>query len=464
MKELCFIAIQIFLISLSGSSQAVLSTKIDMHGIKVYGDYKDASKYYYAPNKLQLHLESDGQPAFKLIQMRYTGTGGTGDQGEKRFMNIVQFTVKMKAHDNEILKQIQRELGRRVELRPLSLNQVHASLVAPFEGAYKTIGNGSFDTTGKAGTSTKASFWTERIFTVRLENHEAQLLWDMVEDEQIGLSVSYAYYADIINDEVISIESSADSVLEEVEEIKQRDSIATTTLIHADAFNLEVDITRFPEVLMKKDLNEGIPPAYPAVQIACYDFYNELRPDLAMKTIEFQASGLNDNQIKIRPLKFLNINKDLHTLQVRFPYAVDMKKPLKYRIVEISEVGDLEDKGWVSTTSWIGILDISSQVEDIKIHRRTMEFETDTSKFSEVEIDQLDVILEYTYLGEHKSEVISFTEDDLLPVRQYSVLCDIDNSVKYTVKINESERKFFRIKKIVPDDDYVFINVLSESN
>jgi len=493
MKKNIFIVTFFMFFSLCGKGQAVLSTQMEVKGFQVFEDLKDANKFYYAPGKLQLHYERDGQPTFKLIQMRYTGRGVTGNQGEKRFMNIVQFKVIMNQPANEELAEIRKMLPKYAKLQPIPLSNVQAILIAPFEGKYKRIGEGSFQSEGKSGSSTKTSFWTERTFTVRLQNHEAQLLWDMVEKENIAMSVSYAYYANLINDTVMDFEaideseelnystvaenvdgvkrvsasvemapqdsvSLADKISETIKEIQEADTIISSTLIHTNAFGLEIDVIKYPDVLVKKDLNEGIPPAYPALQVACFDFSNKLRPDLAMKTIEFEATGLSDNKVKLRAIKFLNLDSDLHTKQVRFPYAVNMTRPLRYRIKEFIETGDLIDKGWVTLDSWMGILDITSQEEDIEVHRRTIDFEVDLEDMKENEISKIELLVQYNYQDKPNDQRITFNAEDNLPLQQITFLADKHKPIKYTVFRTNNERRYITMKKTVAEDNYVFIN------
>jgi len=462
-KTSFLILLSLTVFPLCGGSQAVMSSLMEVKGLQLYEDIKDADKFYYAPGKLQLHHNEDGQPTFKLIEMRYTGTGLTGNQGEKRFMNIVQFRVIMKKHENSLLAEVKKSLSRKAKLRPLPLNEVQANLVAPFEGTYKAIGNGVFDTTDKAGKGSKKQYWTERVFTARLENHEAQLLWDMVEKGQLAMSLSYSYFADIINDEIIDFDSESDSlsrvISKTVEEIKSRDTIVSPTLIQSDAFSLDIDYEKYPETLVKKDLNGSVPAAYPALQVSCYDFYNELRPDLAMKTVEFQVTGLNNNLIKLRPMKFVSASKDLYSLQVRFPFAANMNKPLRYKIKEYSHEGDIIDKGWVTLDSWIGILDITSQTDDIKVSRRHLEIEADIESMEKSGIIKYDVILEYQFLDNWYQSTVSFNATDAIPIKPITILSNVDNNISYKIIKTTEERRFSTMKRNVAIDDYIYINM-----
>jgi len=457
--------ILISLVAKAVFAQAVLSTAAIISDVEIYKDLKDKHKYYYAPGKLQLHYDDEGHPSFKLIEMRYTGRGVTGDQGEKRFMNIVQFKLIMEPIGKLEIQNLKNQLPPKVNLSPIALKNVEAFIVAPFEGTYKRIGkNGSFQSEGKKGENTKTSFWEERVFTVRLENEEAQILWDMVENGQIALSVSYAYYADIIDDTIFDFEVTGnDSTLvdleESINENVEPDSIPQLSMIRSEAFNLDIDVVNFPDVLSKRDLNEGIPPSYPALEVLCYDFANELRPDLAMKTIEFEAMGLSNNTVKIKAARFLNTNSELHTRQIFFPYAVDMQKPLRYKIKEYSVVGDISDTGWITQDSWVGILDISSQVEDISFMKRELDIEVGFSENNETGVDEVSVILNYKLHEATEQKILKFKKDDLIPIKQIAIFCDKDADLKYHVVKSSSEGRTTSLSKQVYLDDYIYIDI-----
>jgi hypothetical protein len=414
-------------------AQPVKYAKMDIEGFAVYPDLKDARVFYYAPGALYLDKGPDNKPTFKLVQMRYTGTAATGNQGEIRYMNIVQFKVRMEEIGKAELDKIRPHIKSGASLNPVPLRNLEAYLIAPFEGKYKRIGkSGSFQ---QESTATQGSYWTERTFTVRLENHEGQLLWDMVERGSIALSVAYTYYADMIgqiaSDATIGDSGVRGDVLsEEIAAITGPDTVATTQILRTEAFNIEVDPVQFPDVLVQTDLNEGVPPSYPALEVICFDFTDDLRPDLEMKTIEFEAIGVTGAIVRLRSEKFHKSNTDLHTRQIRFPYAVNMRKPVRYRVKEYSSEGDVKDTGWMTRDSWVGGLDITTRAEDITFERRPVEFETDLALFEELGLASLTIVLRYTYLKEPKETQIRFTSTSL-PVSYTSILCDKNMPITY---------------------------------
>lgn len=416
-------------------AQPVKYSKSMIHEVEVYSDLNDKERFYYAPGEIYLEVNQAGKPTFTLLQMRYTGTAATGNQGEIRYTNIVQFKVKMHEFEKVVVDQITTELGSGAKLYPIPMRNIEAYLVAPFEGKYKRIGkSGSFEQEKSTGDLT--SYWTERTFTVRLENHEAQLLWDMVENGNIALSVAYTYYADMIGQIQVDASvsggsrSGVEGLAGDLDEITAVDSVTTIQILRADAFNIDIDLEKYPDVLVQTDLNESVPPSYPALEVICFDFTDDLRPDLEMKTIEFEATGVSDQLIKLRSEKFYQANTDLHTRQIRFPYAVNMRKPLRYRVKEFGKDGDIRDSGWITRESWVGGLDITTRADDILVERRPVEFETDLSQFAQLGITELIVHVYYHYQKKPREERIVFNTSSI-PVALSSILCDKSATVTY---------------------------------
>src|SRR5687768_9495635 len=116
-------------------AQPVAIPKRSIGDLEIYPDLKNRNLFYYAPGNLTLAQEQNGKPRFQLLEMRYTGTSATGNQGEKRFANVVQFTVQMEEASREALQQARQQLGgSRVDLRPLPIRDVEAFVVAPVGG------------------------------------------------------------------------------------------------------------------------------------------------------------------------------------------------------------------------------------------------------------------------------------------------------------------------------------------
>jgi len=467
-KELFLLALFV-LTGTIGWGQPVASTKQEIGGLQIYSDYKKSKRFYYAPGDLQLASDPDGKPQFQLLEMRYTGSANYDDQGEKRFLNLVQFTVAMEHQNSEALQMIKQQLPSNADLRPLPITSIEAILVTPIAGAdgansYQKIGDGgSFQSDGENGVSSKGSYWNERTYTIKLENHEAQLLWDQIENGQLALSLGYSFYADMILGSEGDTHVAGDPDIVEdfesrAEDIIAADTIVTRQIIKADAFPIRIDTDLWPDLLKKLDINEGVPPAYAALEVRCYDFAQDLRPDLAIKSIELQATGISGQTVSLGPEKFISHQRDLHTRQINFPYAVRMDEPLRYRITEYSLEGNRQVTPWITKDSWIGSLDITTPLTDQKFVKKNIEIEVDLSEMANKDIEQIEVSFLYHYRAQLQRQVIVFTADSELPIQGISIQSDIDSEILFESTIRYQSNLLGRQKGKVITDDYIYID------
>src|SRR3954453_10044769 len=77
----------------------VLGSEREIAGVKVYSDHQSATRFYYAPGKLSIPQDVEGRPDVHFLQMRYTGSAVTGDQGQFRTHSSLKFRVRMEAVD-----------------------------------------------------------------------------------------------------------------------------------------------------------------------------------------------------------------------------------------------------------------------------------------------------------------------------------------------------------------------------
>lgn len=459
MKKLLYISLLCCLFHL-GIAQPQLSTKQEIAGITFYQDIKKPTTFYYAPTQLRLGKESTGEPKFKMLATRYTGNSVSGDRGENRFLNIVQFTVQMERINARQLREAKQQLGTNANIRTIPIRNIEAYLVAPVGQEYQRLGGtGSFSADGTAGQTTRRVFWTERTFTLRVDNNDAQILWDQLEDGKISLSLNYAFYADMIVEQAAVVEVDGDSTLvadleNQLEGLTEIDSTAIPQAIVTDAFPIRIDQSEYPNLLQKLDINEeGIPVNYPAVEIRCYDFANDLRPELSKKIVELKAIGINGNAVALDPISFSRFQPDLHTHQLKFSRPVLMKYPLQYRVVEYPNEGERKVSGWQEKADWLGLLDITTDIDDQRHERRSIEFEFLTSKDNH---SNQQLFLEYRYQGKPKTQTLDVNLENNLV--QITLLIDKESSIYYS-NVRPEGQRFSRVsrRKVVPADNYVLI-------
>lgn len=359
-------------------AQPDMARRHTVDSVDLYRDAKISRLFYYLPGDLQIASDSDGMPDFSLLLMRYTGTEAYDDQGTHRTRNLMQMRIIHSTMPKErlnLVKQKLRALAPDPELRPFPVKNLKAYLVyalvgaaGPEEGSVTAEGNYFSQDTD---TKPAGEYWKERNFVVRLDNESANLFGDALQKQQTVLSVGYIFFADVVNspETGLSVSGTAGAAAilynmmrSEFENAKP-DTLTDTRAIKAGAFEVIVDTDRWPELIKKVDINEQIPPDYAALNIYCYDFNNGIRKDLAQKKVEVEAKGVGGKDVTMR-YTFRNDTPDIYACDLRFPYAVRIDVPYRYRITEITLGGEVTRSEWITGESWHRILDITSKSDN----------------------------------------------------------------------------------------------------
>ena len=195
--------------------------------------------------------------------------------------------------------------------------------------------------------------------------------WDALQEQQTVLSVGFAFYSDVYNsintDLDVSGTSSAvrnklNEIIKSGEENAGADSLPGARVIKSGAFEIVIDTKKWPDLVKKVDINEQIPPDYAALNLYCFDFNNGLRDDLAQKKIEIEATGVGGSKVTLK-YTFRNDVPDIYAADLKFPYAVRIDVPYRYRITEITWEGAVTRSEWITSGSWHEILDITTKSE-----------------------------------------------------------------------------------------------------
>lgn len=455
----------LILIGIQVAAQPVWSSQQEVAGYIVYQDFKKSNLYYYAPGKLNLAYKLNGEPKFKLVSMRYTGSALTGDQGDRRFFNLVQFSVEMETFNRPLLKKIKEGIGiKNIKLRPLPISNIEAFLIAPVDGAFQQLGqNNSLEATNANGLPTTTSFWTERTFTLRLNNAEAQLLWNQIEEGQLSISLSYSFYAKMILGRKGDLQLAGDTTfindaINKIQPVIQLDTTQVDKQIAAESFPIRIQVEQFPNLLKRIDINGEIPPAYPVLAVKCYDFTDNLRPDLFLKTIDLQAVGINGQLVNMKQGKFLHSAPDRNSIQVHFPFAVRMDRPLRYKVTEYNKTGNKTQSEWKTHESWRDLIDITTPQSANPVQKKNLEIETDLQSWERQEIQKLRVKLSYVFRGKSIYERLVFKATDNLPLKYITLIQDRNTPIEYQATwVTKTGDNIQSKSKIELNEDYLFL-------
>lgn len=445
------------------SAQPEFGSREEIEGIVIFHDKANPLLFYYEPGDLTLDKTANGAPDFRFLDMRYTGTKCYDDIGEKRFKSLLQFGVVMRKIEPETLKLIKKHLKRHgsIKIKPLPISHINTRLILPVENnQYETIDHdGALEAADKSGFSSSKSFWTKRTYTVSLTKHESQLLNKQLKNKLIGLNLNYSYHSNVWfpNEESISgsrdvkAHFEKDSVLDKADNIKNK-------IVKSNTLSIEIDTDKYTEAIKQIDLNEEIPPTYAAVEVKCYDFTENLRPELYMKIIEVEAVSVNNSKPITYEVKFLKKHPSLYTQHINFPYAVNMNLPMRYRVTEIDTNGERKILDWVEKPECSSIIDVTSIHTEQKIVTNVLDVEIDKAYFEDEAIGTIEFQLIYQYHNQTTTQTLVFQSEDEMPIKSIHYKLDKESEIFYTIRRKtENDEKLISEKKVLLDN-YLFIN------
>lgn len=444
------------------NAQPLLNSMQEVEGLTIYQDLEKSDLFYYAPNRLKLATETNGKPKFKLIQLRYTGTAMTAEQGQNRFINLVQLTVNMDAVSNRQLQKARTAFTEKIKLRPLPLKNVEGFLVTAVGEEYKRLGEGSgFES---LSNGTQGSLWTERAFTLRMNNFDAQILWEQVHNGKLALSINYAFYADFIIGSSTDYQLQGDSstiadLKSSIDELTNIDSTMSTEIVASNSFPITIDVKQFPEAIQQIDVNESQSVAYPLLEVRCYDFTYDLRPDLGVKSIEIEGTSVTGQLIRLKKHAFFKNRPDQFVQQVKFDFAININIPFRYRTIEWTLQGEEVISDWITRQSWIGLLDITTREEDNPIDRKVIDLETDLDRLFENNFTGLEVLFRYMYKERERFHACRFDKEESSPFKTIAFIFDKNTPVEYKVIWKSASNRKVENFQSIGLDNYIFLNV-----
>ncbi|MFT4600983.1 MAG: hypothetical protein ACI857_001160 [Arenicella sp.] len=341
--------------------------------IKIYKDYDNKDQYYYSPGGILISENNEGKPEFKFLQMRYSGSAATGDKGKFLFKSILQVAVNFQTVKALELDAIRMAMGTNENARfsPLPISDVNAFLVYAAVDDSNNSGqiNGQIENNENGEGDGGLSTWQKKTFTVSLDNATSQLFWDALESGNTIISFSYEYHSLCHlreSEAMLSVSSTgldSDSLTDVFTPNKEAtDSLSikeTNQLVYANSSALNFDAKKYPDLLVKIDINESrVPPDFAVLEVRCYDFNNKDTDDLYAKSIEIEATGMNNKTVKQKVAFYSYDNSYYHS--IHFPYAVKMNLPYKYRVIEIREDGSRSYSKWTTQKSWTKLIDITT--------------------------------------------------------------------------------------------------------
>ncbi len=339
--------------------------------LTIYPDIAVPGRFYYLPGPLEV-VTDQGRPSVHFLLTRRTGTFLTGDQNETRLFAHLSFDVARRVVGAEALESARlflvSEGVSRPELRILPLRRTEAQVVfVPLGGGEEVeLPEGDFEL-----REPSESNFSQRRYTLRLNRHSAEAVWMTLEKGQALVSFSYSYIAEgvLASGDRLEIEGQTDigNGFQEPDALARPAEEPRT--VRADAIQITLDPEQDADLLQVIDLSaeRPPPPGHGVLDVRCYDFRSALRTDLAVKMVELEGEAVNGRTAR-KLVVFRAADPDAAVHRVRFPFAVRLSQPLRYRVREIATNGEELDSGW-RERSWLGVLDVTTP------HERLLEIE-----------------------------------------------------------------------------------------
>jgi hypothetical protein len=350
--------------------------------LTVYPDNNRRNLFYYRPGDLRIATRENDAPDVHLLHVRYTGSVVNRDQGTTILRSIFTVRVVMNGPTPMELSAartaLAADLGGAIELRPLPIRRLESVIVyAPISptaadrqpSPSTPMPPGHFEE-GETAPS-RDGYWTERVYTLGLGPEDAQLLSSALEHGQVALSIGYAFLADGIGpDQPLQELSGSPALVEALTKVIAPPASSATGgpdsrreqrpahLVRAGAIAVTADLRRWPQLLRRLDVNEAAPPGYAALDVYCYDF-NQGESPLYEKQIEIEAAGVG-GPVTLTT-SFSRSQPDIYARSLRFPVAVRLDRPYRFRVVEIAADGSSRTTAWRQQTSWTALLDVTAQ-------------------------------------------------------------------------------------------------------
>lgn len=423
------------------TAQPLLNSRRAIGDQVIFQDIKAKNKFYYAPRTLTLTIDAEGKPLFQLISMRYTGTQLTGNRAEKRFTNLLQFSVTMPPVTPAELKEVAAkfQLPASAQLVPMPIRSMEAIIVCAATAGEGGTGN-SLRRRAEANAEIagdKGTLWSQRSFVMPLDNHEAQILWDQYKNQRLAVSLNYAFFADVLQITEDELKVSGDSVF--VSEIKnavgeiERDTIEELAVVTSNVLDISIDLNKYPTALKQIDINENsIPPAYPSLEVKCFDFSYDIRPDLAYKRVFVEATSVNNQPVQEK-IKFSKGEKDISTQFVSFRFAVRMDRPIRYKIIEGAIDGKERSGNWVQMEQFTNLIDATTQQKKQQMTRQCADVEVLPEAFEDEKLTKISVLFMFETNGKKYTQRLDFAPGETPLLQSICITHDQRAPLRYCI-------------------------------
>ena len=357
------------LLGMSGLAEAApdLSRGVSAGGVTLFPDHEDPGIAWAAPPGFELSplpLPGEGAGSAEgavLFLTRYTGSGVTEDLDRRFIRSLLRFRLRtpaMAVEDDLAAQQAYAEAhGPLPEVRAIPVTGLDTVVVAQGAGAAEDGGITGDErlafAEGILDAAPAATDADEIEYVLALDADTAQIFAHAAEADGLILSFAYAHWGEGLPGGTELTEGLPEELAALIDAGPETAGEPVRAVVRADAL-------RVPIVAVRKiDLDLGAPPGYPALLVYDFTFAEGRARDLFARQVEIEAQAVAGGRTA-RTLLFRADAPEVARATVRFPFAVDLAQPYRFRLTRIGLDGRPDAAGWEERVFWSDPLDLTA--------------------------------------------------------------------------------------------------------
>lgn len=312
-----------------------LDLSINVKGVKIYLDHKDACTFFIEPLGITVSQNpSNNKPEILFTRARFTGESNT--QAKNQILDFGDLSIRfdIPTHNETTLSEIKSELKRlyscgNIELTEILLSDINVAIALPNQNELIHL-----DADYSTNIIDKSITWSSKIFTFNLDRISTSLLVKLFESGLPFIDVHYVYY---VNNNILEYEEQPDSI-----DINQTQS---KKIIYSNTLTIEL------HEWMVKDLdlnNNEIWKNYPLLDVLNFNF-----PDsIYKKIVQFRAFGYSNEFQKYITSQLIFSDNQKTVQYLNFDQPVRMDYPFQYKVITVYLNGEEKESDWIMSPNW----------------------------------------------------------------------------------------------------------------
>ena len=356
-----------------------LSKKIELNNVQLLRDRKSENTYYLIPKGVRILERADGGPDLSLSLLQYVGSNAREDNGRFEIYSRFRIRIGLERHTSDERKTIEAQLGQRfnqtVNVRDLAVDQLNAHLVSSVGGESPIAQSWQFDEASGASTGAPISAaWSERDLVMSFAADEAELLERLLRQKDAGLSLAYSVASKVwrlaeseVDGNIEELSSAIESSTSIIEGALLSDATAINSnenieIVAADAIAIRVSDEFLESRIKRYFLDGSLPASYPSLAVYYYDMRNENADGIFLRHVEIEAAGVSGGSTRYSAF-FESTRPQDYAVTVRFPYAVNLREPYRWRAIDVMQNGEMQVGSWVQSDNWSTVINASGPLQ-----------------------------------------------------------------------------------------------------